>query len=393
MRRALEKIKILPSAPLYDALLIDEAQDFPTSFFELAFLSTREPKRITWAYDELQNLGRYSMAPPSELFGVDAQGNPNIAELRNLPGQARQDLVLPVCYRNTPWALTTAHAAGFGIYRSRRLVQFFSDPDLWEAVGYRVIQGELRPGSHVSLERRQDASPDYFRRLLQPEDAVNWEAFDTRAEQIRRTAELIGLNLAQDELLPNDILVILANPVTARTDSADLMEALGERGIGAHLAGVTSSRDQLFVEGSVAVSGIHRAKGNEAPMVYLLDADYCFDGLDLIRRRNILFTAITRSRAWVRVFGCGTEMRKLADELNLVRENCYRLNFDIPLAEELERLRQIHRDRSAGEEEKVRRLEAGVAELLEKLERGELARENLDPDLLARIESLLAPRS
>ena len=389
----LASIKETSLEPLYDALLIDEAQDFPSSFFELAYHGTKDPKRITWAYDELQNLGRYSMAPPAELFGIDSQGRPHISDLRNQLGQAKQDLVLPVCYRNTPWSLTTAHAAGFGIYRTPRLVQFFSDSELWEAVGYNVIAGELRPGSYVSLERRQDASPEYFRKLLTSEDAVSWEVFESRQAQIQRTADLIAQNLSQDELLPSDILVILANPITARTDSATLMEALGERAIAAHLAGVTSSRDELFVEGSVAVSGIHRAKGNEAPMVYLLDADYCFDGLDLIRRRNILFTAITRSRAWVRIFGCGDAMRMLAAELNRVRENCFRLNFDIPSRDELERLRQIHRDRSPGEVEKVRRLEAGVSELIETLERGEIARENLNPDLLAKIELLLGSRS
>ena len=48
--------------------------------------------------------------------------------------------------------------------------------------------------------------------------------------------------------------------------------------------------------GSITVSGIFRAKGNEAPMVYIANADYCASGHEMIRLRNILFTAITRSR-------------------------------------------------------------------------------------------------
>ncbi len=39
---------------LYDAVLIDEAQDLPQPFFELVYRSLKEPKRIMWAYDELQ---------------------------------------------------------------------------------------------------------------------------------------------------------------------------------------------------------------------------------------------------------------------------------------------------------------------------------------------------
>ena len=44
------------SKPLYDAILIDEAQDLPASFFQMVYAATNEPKRIVWAYDELQIL-------------------------------------------------------------------------------------------------------------------------------------------------------------------------------------------------------------------------------------------------------------------------------------------------------------------------------------------------
>ena len=56
---------------LWDVVLIDEAQDLPASFFEMVYLITAPPKRIVWAYDELQNLGDYEMVSPSKLFGVD----------------------------------------------------------------------------------------------------------------------------------------------------------------------------------------------------------------------------------------------------------------------------------------------------------------------------------
>ena len=115
---------------LFDAILIDEAQDLPRSFFEICYRTAREPKRIAYAYDELQNLGSYSMAPPAELFGSRRDGQPNVPNLESPEGTPRRDIVLPVCYRNTPWALTTAHAVGFGIYRPQGLVQFFEDAHL-----------------------------------------------------------------------------------------------------------------------------------------------------------------------------------------------------------------------------------------------------------------------
>ena len=37
------------SEPLFDAVLIDEAQDLPSDFFRLVYRFTRDPKRIIWA--------------------------------------------------------------------------------------------------------------------------------------------------------------------------------------------------------------------------------------------------------------------------------------------------------------------------------------------------------
>src|SRR5262249_17924741 len=55
--------------PIYDAVLIDEAQDLPQPFFELVYLLTKRPKRVVYAYDELQNLSDFSMMPAEDLFG------------------------------------------------------------------------------------------------------------------------------------------------------------------------------------------------------------------------------------------------------------------------------------------------------------------------------------
>lgn len=41
-------------APMYDAILVDEAQDFPVSFLRLCYKILWEPKRLVYAYDELQ---------------------------------------------------------------------------------------------------------------------------------------------------------------------------------------------------------------------------------------------------------------------------------------------------------------------------------------------------
>jgi hypothetical protein len=62
--------------------------------------------------------------------------------------------------------------------------------------------------------------------------------------------------------------------LATRRQAAIVMKALAEYDISGHLAGVMASVDQLFHDGSIAITGIYRAKGNEAPMVYLLNSEY-----------------------------------------------------------------------------------------------------------------------
>lgn len=160
------------AAQLFDAILIDEAQDLPRSFFELCYLSTREPRRVIWAYDELQNLGSYSMAPPEELFGSRSDGQPRVATLEVPEGTPKRDIILPICYRNTPWALTAAHAIGFGIYRSNGLVQFFDNRTPYgvrsatrSSVANSVRETAFHCGAASTRTRR--ISPNFSRRGIQ----------------------------------------------------------------------------------------------------------------------------------------------------------------------------------------------------------------------------------
>lgn len=57
-----------------------------------------------------------------EMFGLNEYGKPKVV-LENRDNEARKDIVLPICYRNTPWALTLAHLLSFGIYMQDGLVQ------------------------------------------------------------------------------------------------------------------------------------------------------------------------------------------------------------------------------------------------------------------------------
>ena len=375
-------------APLFDAVLIDEAQDLPLEFFRLVYRFTEEPKRIVWGYDELQKLSESAMPTTAELFGISEDGEP-LVSLENHPDTPRRDIVLPVCYRNTPWALATAHAIGIGVYRAETgLLQHPDDPGVWQEIGYDVLHGSLEPGSRVTLERSSGSYPSYFPSLIDRSDAVVFEVFEDQEHQDAWVAGEIARNLSTDELDIDDILVVLPDAYTSKSRAPRLIRELARHNIPAHLAGVNTRVDVVFRPDSVAIAHIFRAKGNEAPMVYAVDAQYATHSVNIVTRRNTLFTAITRSRGWVRVTGHGDRARQIAAEMAQVRDNQYRLAFQVPTAAELANLRHIHRDRPIEHEKTLRRATQSLSTFLSALEKGDIDFVDLPPELRARLEGL-----
>ena len=368
---------------IYDVILIDEAQDLPSVFFKLIYMYTKPDKRIIWAYDELQNISNVLMPPVEDLFGRDEHGSPNIT-IKNIEGEAQQDIILPVCYRNTPWALTLAHSLGFGIYRTP-LVQLFDELELWKEIGYKINKGHLDFSSHVELERNKNSYPEYFNKLITKEDAIKIKNFSTKIEQYEYIAKEIYKNVTEDELDLDDILIILPNAYNSAKDYQALNEILSEYGLSTHLAGISTNRDVFKKTNSITVSSIYRAKGNEAPMVYFINADYCASGHEMIRLRNILFTGITRSRAWVNIYGVGEKMTELQREIDkTIIENDYKLSFLIPTKEELKKIRLIHRDRTKQEKDEIVKAKKELKNVNKLIDQG-----IINPEMLPELKTLL----
>ncbi|KJK13798.1 RNA helicase [Terrabacter sp. 28] len=366
----------IDAQPIYDAVLVDEAQDLPPEFFQLIYKFTKDPKRVVWGYDELQKLNEAAMPTTEELFGTDDAGRP-LVDLQARSGEARRDIILPVCYRNTPWALATAHSLGFGIYRAEGLVQHFDNPHLWDEIGYEVADGGLGPGEAVDLVRSPRHSPEYFDRLLDPSDALTLHTFADEAAQDMWVAQQIKRNLEEDELEIDDILIVIPDQYTAKSRAPRLARVLAGQKIPSHMVGVNSSTDEVFREGSVAIAHIFRAKGNEAPMVYVIDSQYGAEEFNAVSRRNKLFTGITRSRAWVRIAGHGPKMESIAAEVKAVQNNGFHLRFNIPTDEELAKLRRLHRDRTMQEIARVESASKAMLDLLSAVERSEIEIEDL----------------
>jgi len=380
---------------LYDAILVDEAQDFAPSFLRLCYAILKPPKRLVYAYDELQNLSGASLPPPEDIFGKDAQGRP----LVSLGEDPCRDVILQKCYRNSRPILVTAHALGFGIYREppkgseTGLVQMFDHPALWEEIGYRLREGRLEKGQRVVLERTDETSPRFLEDHSLIDDIVIFKIFNSEAEQNAWLVEQIKKNVQEDELRYDDIIVIHPDPRTARERLGPIRAALYEQGIQNHLAGVDTEADVFFKTEapSVTFTGIYRAKGNEAGMVYVVNAQECdVSGPGLANVRNRLFTAITRSKAWVRVVGHGPGMERLLREFQQLKQHDFRLDFTYPTDAVLNKLRIVHRDLSPQERQRLDQKRGRAAELLKDLERGELMPEDLDADTRERLIRLLS---
>jgi superfamily I DNA and RNA helicase len=383
---------------LYDAILVDEAQDFPPSFLRMCYEILDDSKRLVYAYDELQNLSGTSLASPEELFGKNPDESPRVPFAEPAADEPRRDIILEKCYRNSRPVLVTAHSLGFGIYREppkgrpTGLVQMFADSELWKEIGYAVKAGALRPGSNVVLERTPDSSPRFLEDHSPIDDLIQFVVFNDQAQQAEWVANSIARNLRDDELRFDDIVVINPDPITTRREAGPIRKKLFDQGINSHLAGVDTDPDIFFQSDfeSVTFTGIYRAKGNEAGMVYIINAQDCHSAfVNLATIRNRLFTAITRSKAWVRILGIGPNMHSLIEEYNALKQKNFELDFRYPTEAERAQLSVVHRDMTAAERKRLSSRQKDLAELIEDLEAGNVHPEDLDEELLARLESLL----
>lgn len=384
---------------LYDAILIDEAQDFPPEFLQLCYGLLDSKKRLVYAYDELQNLSGESLPSPEEIFGKKEDGTPNVIFSTNEENQPKQDITLDKCYRNSRPILVTAHSLGFGIYRETPknqltgLVQMFESEHLWSEIGYSIRSGSLTPGKNVVLYRNDEASPRFLENHSPIEDLIHFESFPSEEAQSKWVVDNILNNIKNEELRCDDIIVINPNPLTTRENVGKIRRQLFEKGIQSHLAGIDTDPDVFYMteSESITFSGIYRAKGNEGGMVYIINSQDCYSAStlrELAVLRNRLFTAITRSKAWVRVLGIGEQMDKLIAEFNTLKLNNFELNFTYPTEKEFEFLKIVHRDMTPEEKKRLESRNKALYDVLDDIESGRIYIEDLDDDVRKKLEKI-----
>jgi superfamily I DNA and RNA helicase len=327
--------------PYYDHVLIDEGQDFPDSFYRLAFQlakGERDKRSVIWAYDELQDIMNVKIRQPVELFGLDPAGTPLIDLDRTAaqaPPGATNDAVLSKAYRNQRDVLVTAHALGFGVYGT--IVQMLESAEHWEDVGYEVLSGPLKTGHRVEIVRPDHNSPLRVAELadfptVEAFGAANFEAeVDWAVRNIR--------SFISGGLQPEEVLVIALDDRNARSYLRHIAEHLAGKGISSNNIIADPYNEPPFtITGKVTLSTVYRAKGNEAAAVIAVG----IDGVETKLRdgRNKIFTAFTRSKAWLRVSGIAPAALPILDELRTAVANSPRITFTMPNLKEIETIQR-----------------------------------------------------
>ena len=390
-RDALLKTKHVAIDPLYDTIIVDDAQEMSPYFLRICHRILDSNKRLTFAYDELNPLNK--VFPSPEYIFKNAQPKTGNIAVPDAPiDTLKSDVLLPICYRNSRPLLVTAHSIRFGIYReseagsSTNLVQMFDNPKLWEDIGYEVKSGVLNENQTVRLWRPEHSTPRFLEDHSRIDDIIQFHRFEDIEEQIDWLIKSIVKNLDEDQLRPSDILVINPNPITTRTQLGSIRARLLRMEIDSHFVGVDSySGISPRRAGSlVTFTGINRAEAEEAAMVYIINAH---DGLSnrhgLSTVRNRLFTAITRSKAWARVLGVGPDMQRLIQESDQLQGSNFQLEFRYPTLEERSRLQKVYMDVSETEEMQHKKML--VDEVISDYEEG-----RLDVDSKHRLERVVS---
>jgi len=326
----------------YDAILVDEAQDFDPGFLRLCHAVLRPPKRLVWAYDEAQSLGSLQAPSPTAVFGTDDDGDPVVDLQGQYEGGVRKSVVMRRAYRTPRSVLLLAHALGMGLLRPDGAVQALTTQRGWESLGYTVERGDFRRhGEPVEVVRPDEHSPHPLRDREAARPFVATKRAHSRAGEIEHVADAVAADVNREGLAPSEVLVIALGDVgESREFGERALEALAERGVDATLVW-EGDVDTFSEDGAVTISRINRAKGNEAASVHVAGVDRVADGgrrADPVTRRNELFVALTRTQAWASLSGVEHEV---FEEVERVREQATgpfpALAFPAPAPDDLAR--------------------------------------------------------
>lgn len=310
----------------YDYVLIDEAQDFRPSFYQLCRAIVNDDC-LVWCYDDLQNIYDVKIQDTMETFQnkYGAQGI-DLEKLNEKNEDLNNDVVLAKTYRNPLEILVLAHAIGFGIYNDV-LIQTLENNQHWQDFGYEVLKGECKIGDNMEIVRPKDNSPLLLSAEQTPNQIIEIKSCSSFQEEIEWVANSIENSIKNEKLFPEDIIVISLDDKNSKAQLKVLSETLRKKGIDTYNLTDRAYSKGFTEEQCVTLSTVYRAKGNEAAEVYVIGTQVFESNSGRRAMRNRVFTAFTRAKGWLKISGVGIEGGKLCTEINQVISNNFKLRF------------------------------------------------------------------
>jgi superfamily I DNA and RNA helicase len=342
-----ELLNMKKLSSFYDYALLDEAQDFPPTFYKVCRQLTKN-NRVVWAYDDFQNILHVNMQSEKETFGKNIENNWHIDFDRK--EDELQDLVLHQCYRNPRKILITAFALGLGIYNKDentgkvQIVQRLESNDHWQSLGFEVEAGQSGTGEEMVISRPLKNSPLLKNEFLDNENEIIKIFIEgSFTQECNRVIGLI-LDDLKEQLKPEDISVICLDNRNAKMYFSEIAKKLSEKKYKTFNL-LTAPNDNIVykITDHITLSTIYRAKGNEAGSVYIMGIDSVFSASNRndITERNKLFTAITRAQGWVTLTGIGdAKSDQCIKEFNNLKNNDFKLIFKQPSEKDVMTIRQ-----------------------------------------------------
>ncbi|MBA5205502.1 ATP-binding domain-containing protein [Pectobacterium aroidearum] len=303
--------------PTYDFVFVDEAQDFDSNFLRLCLLLAHN-ENMVFGLDVFQNI--FQTASPTTQ---DILGEERVLSL---------DKFLNKCYRTPCATLVCAHAIGLGVYRNQ--VQVIKSPEDWRNLGYSIddeTNNNFRSGQEISVCRTEKTSPSLYDEPK--ENLIITQHHEDVYLECAWVADRINHDIHEQGLNASDILIICADDKNFKRYYNVLASYLLNKEIDINNVNADKYNISDFsIDNKVTYSTIHKAKGNESYSVYVVGCEVLYYYPN-VKNRNLLFTAMTRTKGWLAMTGVGETAIKLFDEIGDALSHAPYLRFNYPSGE------------------------------------------------------------
>ncbi len=222
--------------------------------------------------------------------------------------------------------------------------------DHWKDVGYELIKGKYEEGQKVIIRRNPENSPLSISKYQSKNEIIKTFIASSMDEEIENIIHEIQYFIDQG-LRPSDIMVISLDDRHAKSYFRKISFKLSDLNILTNNVLSSSSENPPFIlDNMITLTTVHRAKGNEAACVFVLGIDSLYSVKRLRQTRNRIFTAFTRTKAWLRISGVGSGANHFKNEIDMSLDKSPNLEFTVPNKETLE---HIQRDLSEKEQLKI----------------------------------------